>query len=1324
VRWKPGERLEHLFEQRCDALGEHGIEDSLAVDGPGGRLSYAELDARANRLARLLAAREDIAGGIRVGLLFDSAIDGYVGMLAVLKVHGAYVPLDPGFPPDRVAYIIKDAEVRVVLTQSHLADALAEADQSVRRMNLDELGDELESQSDERLSEAETGEPSDQLCYVIYTSGTTGRPKGVAVNHASICNFVRVAAEVYGIVPDDRVYQGLTIAFDFAIEEIWVTWMVGATVVPKPAGGRNLLGPELGAFLGEHRITALCCVPTMLATMDEDLPDLRFLLVSGESCPDDLVARWHRPGRRLLNVYGPTEATVSATWAVLEPGRTVTIGVPLPTYAIVILDPDEPRARPLSQEGEIAIAGIGVAEGYLGQPDKTEKVFIDDFLGLPGNPSGRIYRTGDLGCVNEAGEVEHHGRIDTQVKIRGYRIELAEIESVLREVGGVDQAVVDTHEPDPGAQELVGYYTPQDGELDVDAAHAYLKEKLPPYEVPAYLEPLEEIPLMPSGKADRKRLPPPRGPRLVAAVGDHVDPESELESVLAAQLARVLNLEQVSVESNFFDELGASSLVMARFSAEFRSAGGDLPPVSMRDIYMHPTVRGLAQALSEEADAASRHAGAPEWEEPELPEPEGTPHYVACGAIQLATFLAYAAIASVALDAGSRWLTGARGAPAVYLRAAGFGAALLVATALVPIVAKWLLIGRFRPRRIRVWSLAYVRFWIVKTLVVSNPLARLLVGTPLYVLYLRALGARVGSRTLILSRHIPVCADLLVIGDGCVIRRETYFNGYRPRDGTVELGPVTLGSDVFVGEHSVLEINSRLDDGAQLGHASCVHAGQTVPAGECWHGSPAQPAEEGYDYRVVAPVACGASRRWLFGVGQLLLGLALIAPLEAGVIAGGFTHPSWLHGVSELAAPVISAIALAAFLGLSLFVAGTVARLLTRFLEPGRAYPLFGRHYVLARFVRRTSNMPWLTALFGDSSAITGYLRFVGYDLGEVEQSGSNFGMEVAHEVPGLSIVGTGTMVSDGLSFMNADFSSSSFRVMPVRVGERSFLGNALSFPTEARVGDNCLLGTKTMIPIAGPVRSDVGLLGSPCFEIPRSVERDDEFAHLATGEEFRRRLAAKTRHNVATMVLYLLVRLLGLTGVVAIALLPFPSSGAGEWLGTIVTMLLEVVFVVGFFAFVERAVLRFRPLSPKFCSIYQPDFWRHERYWKVPSMMVVGILNGTPFKGLAWRLFGVKVGRRLFDDGGSIVERSLVSIGDEAMLAAGSIVQCHSLEEGTFKSDRIEIGDRCTLGTASFVHYGTVAEAGAVVEADAFVMKGSRLAADARWRGNPAMEA
>jgi non-ribosomal peptide synthetase-like protein len=1316
LRWRAGERLEDLFEERCDTLRHAGHGSALAVDGPAARLTYAELDASANQVARFLIRGHGVRPGDRVGLLFDDAVDGYVGMLAVLKAHAAYVPLDAGFPADRISYIVADASVATVLSTSRLRPLRCET----RVICLDEAKEEIAAESGERLRAGEAGQPADDLCYVIYTSGTTGRPKGVAVSHPSICNFIRVAAQTYGVTAADRVYQGLTIAFDFAIEETWVPWMAGATLVPKPRGG-SLLGPDLCRFLREQRITALCCVPTLLATIDDDLPELRFLLVSGEACPAELVARWHRPGRRFLNVYGPTEATVSATWTVLRPGRRVTIGVPLPTYSVAILDPRADRVLLPGQTGEIGIAGVGLADGYLNLPDRTRQAFVPDFAGMPDNPSGRIYRTGDLGRVNSDGEIEHLGRTDSQVKIRGYRIELTEIESVLAEADGVGQAVVTTHQSGPDVVELAAYYRPRRGAgaADPDRIHRHLRERLPGYMVPAYLEEVAAIPMSASGKVDRDSLPPPAGPRRQATGGAYAEPAPGTERLLAETLAGVLDMDRVSAEADFFTELGANSLLLAHFVAALPEG----TMASMREVYESGTVRRLAAAVDgarrASGPATPAHSGSLD-----LGAPVGTARPRVCGALQLLAYACLISVAAFVLNAGSAWLSAGQGPGDVVLRAIAFGVAVQAGLSVLPVAAKWALIGRWKPGRITIWSLAYFRFWVVKTLIVASPLLRLSTGTPLYGLYLRALGARIGREAVIFSEHPPVCTDLLTIGPRSVVRKACHLNGYRAAAGVIEIAPVTLGEDVFVGEQTVLDVGSAMADGAQLGHSSTLHTGQTVPAGQCWHGSPARQADSGYDYRTAGAAVCGRTRRTWYGCLRLATIFLVMGPLEAAAAMLLFSRPPVLRGLPEQDSVIVAAAGITALLIAGLIVAGTMPRLLTRLLKPGKTYPLYGVHFTIQRLVSRLSNIAAFHALFGDSVAIVHYLRLLGYRLGEVEQTGSNFGMVFKHEIPALSEIGNGTMVSDGLSMMNADFSSSAFRVRPAVVGPRNFVGNDIGFPSGARTGENCLIATKAMVPLAGPVRADIGLLGSPCFEIPRTVQRDRQFDELNAEPERHRRIVAKTRHNLVTMALHVLVRLVLLSALIALAVLPFGNRGWAGWASTAGQAVASLAFVLILFVATERAVTGFRPLQPRFCSIYQRPFWQHERYWKVPSVAYLRLFDGTPFKPAVWRLLGVRMGRRVFDDGCAIIERTLTSVGSGTTLNMACTVQAHSLEDGTFKSDRISIGSGCTLGTGAFVHYAVTMDDCSLVEADSFVMKGSSIRRGARWLGNPAAEA
>src|SRR5436305_1352439 len=351
------------------------------------------------------------------------------------------------------------------------------------------------------------------------------------------------------------------------------------------------------------------------------------------------------------------------------------------------------------------------------------------------------------------------------------------------------------------------------------------------------------------------------------------------ESIFAEVLADVLRVDRVPVDSHFFDELGADSLVMAHFCARVRKRG-NLPSVSMKDVYRHPTIRSLAAALADVAlssDKSSVVAAS------EVATPTSTLEYVLCGVLQLLFFLGYSYVAALAAAAGYEWISAGSDGVDIYVRLVLCCVAGFLAVCTLPILAKWMLIGRWKPEQIRIWSLVYVRFWIVKTLIRSNPCALLFVGSPLYALYLRALGANIGPGVAIFSRRVPVCTDLLTIGAGTVIRRESFFLCYRAQAGRIETGTVTLGRDVFIGEKSVLDINTSMGDGAQLGHASALHSGQAVPAGGRWHGSPGVPTDT--DFVRVAPAPCSRLRRAISGAFTLVGILLVLAPLlEWGLV--------------------------------------------------------------------------------------------------------------------------------------------------------------------------------------------------------------------------------------------------------------------------------------------------------------------------------------------------------------------------------------------------------------------------------------------------------
>ncbi|MFY0611107.1 MAG: amino acid adenylation domain-containing protein [Hyphomicrobiaceae bacterium] len=1308
IRWQAGDRLQQLFERRC-ALGG----DQVAIDVNGEHISFAELDRRANQMARFFL-NEGYRAGDRIGLIVDRSVASYVALLAVLKIDACYVPLDTKFPSDRIAFIAGDAGIKAFVTTEAARSLVSGVGlpifelESASQAAREHLGVPLDVAVIERAADA--------LCYIIYTSGSTGRPKGVAVNHSSICNFVSVAAEVYGYTPNDRVYQGMTLAFDFSVEELWVPLISGATLVPSPAD-RQMVGEDLAAFLAEQRITAMCCVPTLLATMDDELPALRLLLVSGEACPPDIVSRWHRPGRRMLNAYGPTEATVTATWTEVEPGKPVTIGVPLPTYTVAILDPARDALTGNGAVGEIAIAGIGLAQGYVNRPELTANAFVPDFLHLANNPSRRLYRTGDLGRINRDGEIEYLGRIDTQVKIRGYRIELAEVENVLLEVGGIAQAVVTTFEAEPGLVELAAYYTRFDTDVSLSQEQLVqiLRSRLPGYMVPAYVEELDEMPLLASHKADRKALPAPNGPRLVSRSGKFVEPRTETEKIVADCLANTMRLNVVSVEDHFFDDLGAHSLLMAQFVADLSTRLPD-SGAAISDVYLAPSVALLANEIESRRNEAT---GAGRVVEPA--HVASDMEHAVCGTMQAAFYACQYALNLALIGLGVWWASGAGDLVGIVARSFVFAAAVLLFAMTTPIAAKWLIIGRWRPGRFGIWSTHYFRFWVVQELMTFSPWMAFR-GTALYNVYLRLLGAKIGDGALILADRLPIATDLLQIGDYAVFRKASFMTGYRAENGYIEIGPISIGRRALVGEMSLIDINTEIGDDGQLGHASTLLDGQSIPAGERWHGSPAQ--ETDTEFRHLPHHATSRLRRTLFATARLLMvlgGATALLSLAAATVATGDATAERLVAFSF--GQVFGA-SLLMFMGfyLGAFLLHVSApRLLRLLLVPGKVYPLYGFHYFIAQLLGWLGHSAMFQRLFGDSSAIVHYLSWVGVRQPNVKQTGSNFGIWMAYDSPSDVEIGSGSMISDGVTIINFEVGSGTFRMAPCRIGSDCFVGNTVVFTPQSRLGNNCLIGTKTMVPVDGEVRENTGLLGSPAFEIPREVVNVQRFNPVPTSAAELERLAAKNAFNLRTALLHLLAQwtlMFGLMLIVAGAAATYDAIG--NW-AAVVGAALAPTWVIAHGVIVERMSIAGFCMRANKCTIHDSYFWWVERHWKLSETAVKYAFPGTPFRPMLLRLIGLKIGRKVYEGGAGISEKLLVEIGDNCCINIGSSIQGHSLEDGLYKSDRIVIEDGCTVGPAGFVHYGVTMGANSVLAPDAFLMKGAVTKPTSFWHGNPA---
>jgi amino acid adenylation domain-containing protein len=602
------------------------------IPGPS-CVTYAELNARANRLAHYLRAH-GVGPEVRVGICLKRSPELLIAILGVLKAGGAYVPLDPDYPAERLTFMLDDSRATVLISDSRYdsrltIDHLAESQTAIvnRTSKIVDLAADWPAIAQERDENPRAGATADNLAYVIYTSGSTGRPKGVMAGHRGVANLAAAQIQAFNIRADSRVLQFASSSFDASVSEIVTALLAGAALYM--ARTETLLpGRELLRLLREQAITTATFPASVLAALpDAALPALATIIAAGEACPAEVVARWGA-GRRFLNAYGPTESTVCATIAeCAAEQRPPPIGQPIANTRIYLLDRSM-QPVPIGMPGELFIGGAGLARGYLGRPDLTAERFVpnpfsdcrlqiadcrlgDSTIDYRLSAIGyRLYKTGDLARCLPDGQLAFLGRIDQQVKLRGYRIEPGEIEAALRSHPEVRDAVVLSREDTAGDQRLVAYVVPAADERrttnDESASSSsvprpssfitelrtFLQQRLPDYMVPSIFVLLEAMPLTPSGKVDRRALPAPSGAHSAAA--PRQAPQTELEHMIATIWQALLKLNAVGREDNFFD-LGGHSLLLVQVQHQLGAALGRA--IAIVDLFRYPTIRTLASFL-------------------------------------------------------------------------------------------------------------------------------------------------------------------------------------------------------------------------------------------------------------------------------------------------------------------------------------------------------------------------------------------------------------------------------------------------------------------------------------------------------------------------------------------------------------------------------------------------------------------------------------------------------------------------------------------------------------------------------------------------------
>ncbi|MEN9436529.1 MAG: hypothetical protein RIR09_1184 [Pseudomonadota bacterium] len=1306
------ECLADIFE----ATAERIPQQTALVFGDQ-QLSYGELNALADQAAsHLLAA--GVGPGRIVGLCLPRGLDLLAMQLAIAKTGAAWLPFDADTPTERIKVCLDDAKaVGLVCSNASLVNFMPAG--LVRPVW---TAEQLRTKAPPlRRAKGTTTDPA----YVIYTSGSTGKPKGIEISQGSICHFLRSENTRLGVAEGDRVYQGFSAAFDMSLEEIWISYLVGATlwIAPKDLAS----DPErLPLALQENGITVLHAVPTLLALFAQDVPSLRTINLGGEMCPQSLVERWATPNRQVFNTYGPTEATVSASLATLQPGKPVTIGRPLPNYGLLVIHPEVENGLvllPRGEVGELCITGPGVAAGYLGRPDLTAEKFLPNPWSHA-NYDQRLYRSGDLARIDAQGQVQCLGRTDDQVKIRGFRVELGEIEAALTRQAGVGTAAVVLRQED-GLDQLIAFIvTEGDARLEHTALRIALAAVLPTYMVPGHFEILGHMPRLPSGKIDRKAL---KAHPLTVVLKDACEsdtPSTPAEAALFAALAKLFPGQAIVRSADFFTDLGGHSLFAARLASALRS-DPRFAHITVRDIYVHRTVGLIAQAL--EVAGATSEPVSTTWQVPSALKRLG------CGAAQatLIPFLVVLRMAQwLAPFFAYHYLTGDPD-DSVPLAVGLSVLAFLVSTLLefaIAIAAKWFIAGRLRPGRYPLWGITYFRWWLTDRLVEAAP-TYLLAGSSLYCWWLRALGAKIG-RDVVIGSITLRAPDLLHIEDGASIGNAVNFENARVQHGQLHLGTIHIGADACIGSYAVLEGNTAVAAYGHLEGQSALADGEVVPASRIWGGSPAR------DMGAFEP-ASNRPRPVLTRLRSVLenvyffFGALLITALFFLPVFPSFILIDWIEETSyspilpgadvftQLLRYFVYAFPAAGVLIVctALLSAGIRWTVLPR-MKPG-SWPVHGNVYCAKWLVSQIQESS-LNVLHGVYATIYAphWYRLLGAKVGRNAEISTALGL-----VPDMLTLGDETFIADAVMLGDEQIDGGWMTMRPTVIARRSFVGNGSYVPDGTILPENVLIGVHSTVPANAAMRSGDTWLGSPALHLPAREQTTGFADHLTFNPSMGRRLARGLIEAFRIISPHAIVISVGYTVVLDV----MPLAEQGDWFAvSLFLMAAGLVYGAGTFLFV---VLLKWLLLGRYHQHSAPMWTRFVWLSEAVTNMYEGItvpnfmryLRGTPWLPLALNVLGAHIGKGVYMDTTDMTEFDCVHIGDHSELNALTCPQTHLFEDRVMKIDHVHIGSKVYMGPRSSVLYGAVVADNAKLGALTLVMKGEFIPPATSWRGCPA---
>ena len=1284
--------------------------DLPALTMPGAVLSYRDLDRRAEALARGLFAR-GLRHGTVAGLWMQRGFELLVAQIAIAKTGAAWLPFDADAPAERVATCLADASATLVITDAAFAGAHAAVLPCPAATEA-----ELAIAAGEAIDARSLGASPDDPAYMIYTSGSTGVPKGIVITGRNICHYLRAANALYAIGPADVVFQGASVAFDLSMEEIWIPYLVGASLF---VATREMLGEvdQLPDVLNAAGVTVLDTVPTLLGLLSRDISSLRLIILGGEACPPSLGTRWCRPGRTIFNSYGPTEATVVATAALVEPGEPVTIGGPIPNYTCYVVD-EAMNLLDRGQEGELLIGGPGVARGYLKREALTAEKFIaNPFGGRGGDPV--LYRSGDAVALDPEGNILFRGRIDDQVKLRGFRVELGEIETKLAALDGVHQAAVVLRHDD-GLDQLVAFAVARAGTaLDPAGLRSALREALPPYMVPSRFEAVESLPRLASGKVDRNAL------KKVALAARTTEAQEEPRSVTEAALLkagqRVMPAGAIPFDADFFTDLGGHSLLAARFVSVVRETPA-LAGITLQDMYRARTLRAIATLC----DGRAGRRAAPldlTFDPPPLrrrflcglAQAAALPFILALTTAQwLGVFISYMLIT----DPDASIFAEAASIIAIYM-------AINIVTIGVAIGVKWLVLGRGRPGRYPLWGSYYFRWWLVQRVLALTHF-KWFQGTPVLRLYLRALGAKIGDDAVIGDYEVGM-VDLVEIGNRVSIGGGSRFANARVEGNSFIVGRIVLEDESYVGNSCMVEEGVTLGRGAELRDLTSISSGTAIASGDLWDGAPGRRVGR-VDHAAGAAFPY-ASKRRRAALGFLyVLTLFVVPPMGLLPIVPAF----WLFSQLDnwLSIPDVDRFAYLASLPLLAWPASFAMVIISvgfiaaiRWIVLPRVsegqYSIFSIFYWRKFAVGLATDvmLDVLSSLFA-TVYMRAWYRLMGARIGKDAEISTNLSGRYD-----LVDIGEKCFIADEVVFGDEEVRAGWMYLSRVRTHARVFVGNNAVVPIGSDIPEGALIGIKSKPPANGEMSPGDTWFGSPPIKLPVR-QRFDGGGAVWTYEAPRWKKWARAFFEAVH------------TSLPTMLSITF-GTWAVEWLGSdlldgqygavaaqfvVISVLIPIVMTAIVIVIKWLTMGRYEPVTHPMWS-----WWalRTEAvavmYSGLACRVLLDHLQGTPFLPWILRLFGVKIGKGVFMDMTDLTEFDCVTVGDYVSINTFAALQTHLYEDRVMKVGRVKVGDGVTVGTGSTVLYDATVGDYARLGPLTVVMKGEAIPPHSEWCGSPA---